>query len=117
MKKKPLSKNEETLFVLMRMKLGQDLLEDGWAPDDKAAAALVNNEALQMVWQARKREGSTKGGKATAHDLARPDLDQLIRGCLRRGEPTKGYVADWAEHFDLNRGTIYRHIAKVKQEK
>ena len=39
-------------------------------------------------------ERSAEGGKATAKKFENEELDQLIRGCLRRGErpPVKAWV-------------------------
>ena len=56
------------------------------------------------------------GTQATAEKYARPELDDLIRGCLARGEKTRNYAKRWAAHFNVSADTIERAINRVRSE-
>jgi len=113
MKRKPLTDAERIKLMLVRADLSNKMLAAGFAEDDAAAAALCHNEALRKVLQERKQAGSDKDAAATADAFARPDLDDLIRGALRRREQIKDYIGSWVSEFGVSRSTIYRRIKKL----
>jgi hypothetical protein len=59
---------------------------------------------------------SKVGGSVIAERYARPDLDDLIRGCLQRGERTRLYTKEWAVAFNVSVDTIERRIKRVKAD-
>lgn len=58
--------------------------------------------------------GCRDGAAATAEAYAMPELDDLIRGCLKRGERTRDYTKEWALAFNVNASTVRRHIRRIK---
>jgi hypothetical protein len=80
----------------------------------------VQLEVVPALKQRHRRkevsaEAAPEGGKATAKKFARPDLDDLIRGCLARGE--KPPAKAWADDFDLSLTAVYNRINKIKKPK
>lgn len=59
---------------------------------------------------------SPEGARKTAERFARPDLDDVIRGCLQRGGKTRDYTKEWAESWNVSVDTIRRHIKRVEAE-
>ena len=74
------------------------------------------NELLTQPRLDQVRKISADGGKATAEKYARPALDDLIRGCLRRGEPTRTYTKQWASDFGISVDVVERHIKRIKTQ-
>jgi hypothetical protein len=77
----------------------------------------LKNPLAKKVDERNKRnaEQSPEGGTETAKTYARPDIDDLIRGCLQRGE--RPPVALWVEEYDgLSKSALYRRIARIKKE-
>lgn len=60
------------------------------------------------------------GGKAFAAAVygtkERLELDNLIRGCLQRREPTRRYAKEWAASYDVSADTVERAIKRIKRE-
>lgn len=56
-----------------------------------------------------------RGSKATAEKYALPNLDDLIDGCITRGDPMR--AKEWADDFDVSLRTIQRRIKARRQAK
>jgi hypothetical protein len=54
------------------------------------------------------------GGKSTAEKYARPKLDDLIRGCIGRGDRTRTYTKQWADDFGISVDAVERDIKRIK---
>lgn len=72
----------------------------------------ANKLGRRYVEFAKQSSAGTKAYVAEHH--ARPDIDDLIRGCLGRRE--RPPVAEWVGEYGLSRSGIYRRIARIKKE-
>ena len=130
---KSIAKMMQTLLTIVARKLdGPAFDPPDPCPDERRMLGMLDAAAneyhqlkvqLEVVPALKQRqrrkevsaEAAPEGGKATAKKFARPDLDDLIRGCLARGE--KPPAKAWADDFDLSLTAVYNRINKIKKPK